>query len=340
MKKERILDRVYKEFEAKYKDMPEEEMQKEIEAREKEIKGKEASLEKLEGEPKEKLSKDIEQAKKRLENLRGYNKNKTQIAAIIKYREQLSSKLQQTMTQRDESKKMYDTAKKNYAEATKELADEKHTMEMDQNEYNELLQRQADAKKDMQEQLQTFLKSRDKVLELQTKIGKCNLAWKTLFVNKTWDDIQKISMQDGKRLTRKVNPDEKIMSRRDKEKAIEEPRMTVEERKIQEGIGKNVKQMIEENKTKALVEVKSKNPFKRLWNNIIKWVRGEEKAKQVPTSEKEQPEEKIDVSASQRDQFLEGLRMHVDKEYRETVKAEKDVKYKEAHEVKPKEESR
>ena len=76
--KKRVLDKVYDEFETQYKDMPEEVMKKEIEILTKEIAGKEASLAKLDGEAKEKMEKDLDKKTKKLNNLEGYTKNKSQ----------------------------------------------------------------------------------------------------------------------------------------------------------------------------------------------------------------------------------------------------------------------
>ena len=71
MKKERKLDRLYIEFDKEYSGKSQEEMEKIISNLEKEIAGKENSLESLEDEKRENLQKNIEQGKKRLENLKG-----------------------------------------------------------------------------------------------------------------------------------------------------------------------------------------------------------------------------------------------------------------------------
>ena len=77
--KERKLDKLYAEFEKNYSGKSKEEMDKIISDLEKEIAGKESALEGKEGDEKENLSKDIESKKKRIENLKGYSKNKEQI---------------------------------------------------------------------------------------------------------------------------------------------------------------------------------------------------------------------------------------------------------------------
>lgn len=55
--KKRALDKAYEEIDAKYKDMSEEDMKKEMETLNKEITGKEKALENLDGEAREKNEK-------------------------------------------------------------------------------------------------------------------------------------------------------------------------------------------------------------------------------------------------------------------------------------------
>lgn len=56
--KKRALDKAYEEIDAKYKDMSEEDMKKEMENLTKEISGKERALANLEGEAREKMESD------------------------------------------------------------------------------------------------------------------------------------------------------------------------------------------------------------------------------------------------------------------------------------------
>ena len=72
-----------------------------------------------------------------------------------------------------------EAAEESLRDANAKLANEKLTMEMDQYEYNALLEQKAQAEKDVKEQTEIYKKAKDRILELQTKIGKCDLAWKT-----------------------------------------------------------------------------------------------------------------------------------------------------------------
>lgn len=263
--KKRALDKAYEEIDAKYKDMSEEDMKKEMETLKKEITGKEKALENLDGEAREKMKKDLEKKNNRLKNLEGYSKNKTQISKIIDYRGRLEAKLANVIAVKDDSKKAY-------AEA---------------------------------------------------KIGKCNLAWRTLFTNKTWDDIQLRAKQTKGRFTRRKD-----------EEIIEEP-IEIEDKEIKEEIGKNVRKIQEEQKEK-----------KNLPAKVTTWTKIKNFFKSIPAKikekfGKEEVEEKSTNSKStkqQKDEFLDALRQNVDVDYREAVRKAKEQKYIDQHKAKSKEE--
>lgn len=338
MKKERKLDRLYTEFEKQYSGKSQEEITEIISDLEKEVAGKESSLEGLEGEKRESLQKDIEQKKKRLENLRGYSKNKTQIEGIRKYKVSLEKKLEQEIATRNESKELLEQAKKDLEEVSKKLTDEKYTMTLDQDEYNALLEEKARSENEKKLQEERYLKSSKRITELQSKIGKCNLAWKSLFVNKSWDDIQRMALEPNTRFTRKVDSKKEVpLSAKKREK--QSPR-DIEEEKVRKEIAENVKKIQEEDKmekTTALVE-KKEGFFKRMWHKLVSWVKGEEKEELV--SEDQPDVQKETTTKQERDAFLDGLRQHVDVEYKKAVKEEKDAQYRENHKAQPKKEAK
>ena len=225
--KKRALDKAYEEIDAKYKDMSEEDMKKEMETLKKEITGKEKALENLDGEAREKMKKDLEKKNNRLKNLEGYSKNKTQIA-----------------------------------------------------------------EKEMKSQKEIFEKAQAKAKDLEAKIGKCNLAWRTLFTNKTWDDIQLRAKQTKGRFTRRKD-----------EEIIEEP-IEIEDKEIKEEIGKNVRKIQEEQKEK-----------KNLPAKVTTWTKIKNFFKSIPAKinekfGKEEVEEKSTNSKStkqQKDEFLDKM---------------------------------
>lgn len=316
--KKRALDKAYEEIDAKYKDMSEEDMKKEIT-------GKEKALENLDGEAREKMKKDLEKKNNRLKNLEGYSKNKTQISKIIDYRGRLEAKLANVIAVKDDSKKAYAEAKKEFVEASKLLKDENKTMEMDQNEYNDLLTKKENAEKEMKSQKEIFEKAQAKAKDLEAKIGKCNLAWRTLFTNKTWDDIQLRAKQTKGRFTRKKD-----------EEIIEEP-IEIEDKEIKEQIGKNVRKIQEEQKekknlpAKVTTWTKIKNFFKSIPAKIKeKFGKEDVMEEEKPTKQKSTKQQKVD--------FLDALRQNVDVDYREAVKKAKEQKYIDQHKAKSKEE--
>lgn len=297
--KKRALDKAYEEIDAKYKDMSEEDMKKEMETLKKEITGKEKALENLDGEAREKMKKDLEKKNNRLKNLEGYSKNKTQISKIIDYRGRL--------------------------EASKLLKDENKTMEMDQNEYNDLLTKKENAEKEMKSQKEIFEKAQAKAKDLEAKIGKCNLAWRTLFTNKTWDDIQLRAKQTKGRFTRRKD-----------EEIIEEP-IEIEDKEIKEQIGKNVRKIQEEQKEEKNLPAKvtTWSKIKSFFKSIPAKIK--EKFGKEDVMEEEKPTRQKSTK-QQKDDFLEGLRQNVDVDYREAVKKAKEQKYIDQHKSKSQEE--
>lgn len=224
------LETMYQNIDLKFKDASEEEIKEEIargnlqieennneiEKLKETIKTKQQLIEVLEGkeesETSPRIQKAIEDASKELEeaqnklkdyelniskikngetNLIAYSKNKNQIKQIRTFKESIAKKLPVEIAKRDDSKAKMEAAEESLRDANTKLANEKLTMEMDQYEYNALLEQKAQAEKDVKEQTEIYKKAKDRILELQTKIGKCDLAWRTLFTGKSWDEIQR-----------------------------------------------------------------------------------------------------------------------------------------------------
>ena len=100
------------------------------------------------------------------------------------------------------------------------------------------------------------LKNANKDLEhkidtLNTEIAKCDFAWKNLFANKTWDEIEAKSM-DG-RFTKK------------EEKAKQEEPMWTDLQSEEEAKKEEAEQAAKENNEKALVKT---SRWSKLWNAI------------------------------------------------------------------------
>lgn len=178
---------------------------------------------------KESLSKVLESAKKerdeqkpklekQLNRVQGFEKNKEQIARIkqiksdlrsqklhlewkIRHNEKLISELEDKLNEIDEDvntklviselEKMEKTdVKEFYAEdftRLDELRDEKAKIDKEKAGINSQITSLKNTNKDLGHRIDT----------LNTEIAKCDLAWKNLFANKTWDEIEAKSM-DGR----------------------------------------------------------------------------------------------------------------------------------------------
>ena len=99
-----------------------------------------------------------------------------------------------------------------------------------------------------------------------------------------------------------------------------------------QNVGKEVSKMVDEKEETALVETKKQGFFKKLWTKIKTRVAGKNKDKK---EEKEGKAPNVETK-TERDEFIEGLRKHVDKEYSQKVKESKENEYIESHKKKEK----
>ena len=143
-------------------------------------------------------------------NLKAYSKNKAQIQQIRAVKANMEKKLPAEIKKRDESEAKIKTAETELKEVLKILSDEKLTMNMMGDEYNNLQIKKESLEKELKEQTEIYKKSKERILELEAKIGKCDLAWKTLFTGKTWDDIQRRALDPNRKFTRKVDENSKL----------------------------------------------------------------------------------------------------------------------------------
>ena len=270
---------------------------------------------------KESLSKVLEDAKKerdeqkpklekQLNRVQGFEKNKEQIARIkqiksdlrskklhleweIRHNEKLISELEDKLNEIDEDvntklviselEKMEKTdVKEFYAEdftRLDELRDEKAKIDKEKAGINSQITSLKNTNKDLGHRIDT----------LNTEIAKCDLAWKNLFANKTWDEIEAKSM-DG-RFTKKEEKakqeePEKEEASAGKEPSKEEPKQekapaaekpTVEDidkpvepmwtdlQSEEEAKKEEAEQAAKENNEKALVKT---SRWSKLWNAI------------------------------------------------------------------------
>lgn len=267
--------------------------------------------------------------------IQAYTKNRSQINQIRAFKESIAKKLPTEIAKRDESKTKMEAAEESLKEANKKLADEKLTMQMDQYEYNNLLEQKAQAEKVVKEQTEIYKKAKERIIELQTKMGKCDLAWKTLFTGKSWDDIQRRALDPNTKFIRRV--DEEKMSIKDKknlpdDKTKKDITKTFDEVKAEQGERrpKGEKPELPVPAPKHPRWEKFKGFFKKAGQKLKEIFVGEEDLQKPDNSKTD------NIPADKRDQFLEELRKHVDKEYGKQLKEEKEANYIEQHKAKQK----
>ncbi len=369
------LETMYQNIDLKFKDASEEEIREEIargnlqieennneiEKLKETIKTKQQLIEALEGkdesETSPRIQKAIEDASKELEeaqnklkdyelkiseikngetNLIAYSKNKNQIKQIRTFKESIAKKLPVEIAKRDDSKAKMEAAEESLRDANTKLANEKLTMEMDQYEYNTLLEQKAQAEKDVKEQTEIYKKAKDRILELQTKIGKCDLAWKTLFTGKSWDEIQRRALDPNTKFTRHIDEDTKL----NRKSGIKEDKLINNIAKTVDEVRNEQEDQITNDENADLPVPTSKHPRWEKFKNFFK--NAGRKLKELFVGEEPEQEE-VDISEmknipqEKRDQFLEELRRHVDKEYGKEIRDQKEAMYAEQHKAKAKE---
>ena len=369
------LETMYQNIDLKFKDASEEEIREEIargnlqieennneiEKLKETIKTKQQLIEVLEGkeesETSPRIQKAIEDASKELEeaqnklkdyelniskikngetNLIAYSKNKNQIKQIRTFKESIAKKLPVEIAKRDDSKAKMEAAEESLRDANTKLANEKLTMEMDQYEYNALLEQKAQAEKDVKEQTEIYKKAKDRILELQTKIGKCDLAWRTLFTGKSWDEIQRRALDPNTKFTRHIDEDTKL----NRKSGIKEDKLINNIAKTVDEVRNEQEDQITNDENADLPVPTSKHPRWEKFKNFFK--NAGRKIKELFVGEEPEQEE-VDISEmknipqEKRDQFLEELRRHVDKEYGKEIRDQKEAMYAEQHKAKAKE---
>ena len=270
---------------------------------------------------KESLNKALENAKKerdeqkpklekQLNRVQGFEKNKAQIERIkqikndlgnkkmhleyeVSYNEKKISELEEQVTEIDkdenaksviaELEKMKKSDVKNFDVDDIRKLDELEAKKSDIDEKKAGIKAKIDSLKNANKDLE------HKIDTLNTEIAKCDFAWKNLFANKTWDEIEAKSM-DG-RFTKKEEKakqeePEKEEASAGKEPSKEEPKQEkapVAEKPTVEDIDKPVEPMwtdlqseeeakkeeaeqaAKENNEKALVKT---SRWSKLWNAI------------------------------------------------------------------------
>ena len=328
MKKLTKLDKIYEDIDQTYGKATEEQIQEALVKLEKELNGKRETLQNSQEQGENKgLEKDVETLEKKVNNIKGYAKNKTQIEKIQKFRDGLEQKLVAEETKKVNYEKNLKVLIPQFEEISNKLKNEKYTMQLGQYEYNNLLANKEKLLSEIKSNRENLALSTKKIIDLKSKIGKCNLAWKTLFVNKDWDEIQLRATTENTRYIRKKNINELEIKNDELGKNYDYNDYNSE--MVAGEIGKNVSKILDEdNKENLPAEISVWTKIKNFFRTIPEKVRsmfGKEPEKIIEEQELRTPEAK----ALPRDEFLEGLRQHVD----ERAKEAKEKQYVEAHKI-------
>ena len=146
------LEKAYDEIDKEYSNATPEQMQEEIKKMQEEIEKNKGILAKMENAPadkKEPFEKGIKDLEQKITNMMGYSKNRVQIHKIKDYRANLNKKLLEETKKKASCEKALEKATQKLEKVLKQLKDEKYTMQLDQYQYNDLLQKKEDLTKEV-----------------------------------------------------------------------------------------------------------------------------------------------------------------------------------------------
>lgn len=223
-------------------------------------------------------------------------------------------------------------------------------------EYNNSMNNRMDKQAEIDKLNKNIDKCNKELNNLQGMSGKCDLAWKTLFTNKDWDEIHKRALGDGKKFTKN-----------DKETDKKELEKTEE---TENNVKSNIVPIKNTNQQNSLTEVKKpglfefiglkiKSAYKRVKEyfvgNEVEKARAElaqqeaeQKAKQEQEEKAKRQAEREELAAQrtaeierikankeakkennlQKDAFLEALRIKTDVKYASENEAKKEQENK------------
>lgn len=341
------IEQKYGEYKMKFANKSKEEMEASIENLTKQIEEKNNVLKKTKDkEEREKLESIIKKMEQEKSNMSGYNNNKEKIEKIRKYKAQLNEKIQPLKEEKanlEEQLKIHTQANKDALEyINKTLKDTKTTEKMSNEAYNNLLVEKENIEKEREEIQKKIDKVQKKIDVLSRGVSKCDLAWRSLFNDKSWDEIQARATKMN--YTKKVNEvkneiknevknEEKSENKIKKMHRLEDNEFEIEEMEETEEIDTSKKEVEEKAITKTS-DFAKKHPILSKIFNLFK--KGASKIGKVFERKDLDEEEIIEMkekleNTTERDTFIEELRRHV-----ENDKADKEAAYIEKHKPKVK----
>lgn len=336
------IEKKYAEYNMKFARKSKEEMEASIKNLENQIEEKNRLLKetKDEGE-REKIESVIKKMEQEKNNMSGYNKNKEKIEKIREYKTKLNAKIERLKQENaglEKELKEHTEKNKDVLEyINKTLKDAKITEKMTNEEYNNLLEEKENIEKEKQEIQKKIDNVEKKIEALSRGVSKCDLAWRSLFNDKSWDEIHVRAV--NARYTRKVKePIQTKGNSIEKNDKIKTEPMS----KATTSRGESNEYNKEESKELTTVSkfaekhprlAKFFNSTRNIGRKILKFFRNESMGKNIKENVVKSEEEKQmqpEIKEG-RDAFIEELRRHV-----ENDKGDKEAAYIEIHKAKSK----
>lgn len=334
------IEQKYGEYTMKFAGKSKEEMEASIDNLTKQIEEKNNVLKKTKDkDEREKLESIIKKMEQEKNNMSGYSKNKEKIEKIRAYKAKLSEKiepLKQEKSNLEKQLKIHTEANKDALDyINKTLKDTKTTENMSNEAYNNLLVEKENIEKEREEIQKKIDNVQKKIDALARGTSKCDLAWRSLFNDKSWDEIQVRAMNT--KYTRKVKETKQNESKNEESKTETKTTYTSKETRKQDN-NDNVKNDEEKGIIKAS-KFAEKHPrlskffnwCKKGLNKVGEFFKDESFDSEEHNSNAQDNKEKKQENNGERDAFIEELRRHV-----ENDKSDKEAAYIEKHKAKVK----
>ena len=266
---------------------------------------------------------------KALKEVENYEKNKDKIQKIVGYKEKLKTQREKFKTDAQTLALDLQNKKEEKAQIEEKL---KNSEELTNPEYNSLMIQKEKVEKEIEQKERKLEQLNKKIISLNGSVSKCDLVWKNLMLGKTWDEIHVKAVEMNKTKNKKYVPTQEEMEAkqslvnvlaqiRDKKQAEIEQNPTIRERAT-DAIKDKAMTKYDNLASKHPILAKFRDAFTKLRNKFTK------------NKKEEVEQEGQEVASAPRDEFVDKLRVMVDAEYKEQVKAEKVKQEAQKHAVK------
>ena len=308
----RKLDIAYQEISTKYAAEPQN-LEKDMKDLDGKLAEKKELLSKLSATAPANLvndtKKEIADLEVRANNLHGYSKYKDQIASIQKVKGNIQKRIQADQKIRNQLETEVNQLRKDLLDVNQKASNEEYLKTLTNAEYEELFKNKAEYERQLPIKEKRLQELEAKIIRQSGEVSKCDLAWRTLFANKDWNEIQTRAMSD-KRFNRTIN--EKNIPIKEVEQQLPSIKEASKLSKVTQAAKKVIG--IEEVDEDEPEELKEYLPAKvTVWTRIKNFFRNIKD--KVTGKNKEVEIEKQPVKKEERDEFLEGLRRYADKGY-------------------------